>query len=57
MAQVISFNKVKKAATKRAAHTKADENSQKFGRSQLQKKLEAAQLDNAKIYLDGHKKT
>ena len=57
MAQIISFNKIKKATTKRAAHTKADENSQKFGRSQLQKKLEAAQLDNAKIYLDGHKKT
>jgi hypothetical protein len=57
VAQIISFNKIKKATTKRAAHTKANENSQKFGRSKLQKKLEAAQLGNAKIYLDGHKKT
>ena len=57
MAQIILFNKIKKATTKRAAHIKANENSQKFGRSKLQKKLEAAQLGNAKIYLDGHKKT
>lgn len=52
MAQIVNFNKARKALTKGKKQAQAAENTVKFGRTKAQKTLEQARADKAKRDLD-----
>ncbi len=53
MGDVVNLRAVRKAAGRKGAAQKADENAVKFGRSKAEKLLEQARSDKAKRDLDG----
>ena len=53
MGDVVNLRAVRKAAGRKGAAQKADENTVKFGRSKAEKLLEQARSDKAKRDLEG----
>ncbi|MDU8929187.1 DUF4169 family protein [Alisedimentitalea sp. MJ-SS2] len=56
MAEIVNFNKARKARAKVKKRAQADENAVKFGRSKARKSLDQARADKATRELDGKKR-
>jgi hypothetical protein len=56
MAEILNLNQARKAKARTDAKTKAVENRAKFGRSKLDKTLDAARADKLRRDLDGAKR-
>lgn len=56
MAEVVNFNRARKARAKETAKAQAAENRVRFGRTKADRSLEAARADKAARELEGHKR-
>jgi hypothetical protein len=56
MAEIVNFNRARKAKAKADDKTRAAENRAKFGRTKGEKTLDAARADKLKRDLDGAKR-
>jgi hypothetical protein len=56
MADIVNFNQARKAKAKADDKARAAENRAKFGRSKVEKTLDAARADKLKRDLDGAKR-
>lgn len=56
MAEIVNFNKARKARDRVRKKRQADENTVKFGRTKAQKKLEDTRADKQARDLDGKKR-
>ena len=53
MAEIVNFNRARKAANRVKKKQQADENAVKFGRTKAEKKLEQTRADKERRDLDG----
>ena len=56
MAEIVNLRQVKKQAARKAAHSAADGNAAKFGRTKAERALQQAQAKKAARDLDAHKR-
>lgn len=56
MAEIVNFNKARKAAGRVKKRRQAEENTVKFGRTKAQKTLEETRAEKAARDLDGKKR-
>ena len=56
MAQPVNLNRFRKEKARAEKKARADENSVKFGRSNVEKQRDAKQTSKAERDLDGHKR-
>ncbi len=56
MAEIVNFNKARKAAAKSKERAQADENAVKFGRTKAEKSLDKARAEKTARDLDGKKR-
>ncbi len=56
MSNVIGLGKVRKARKRAERKAKADENAVTFGRSKVQRKLDANRAEKSETTLDNHKR-
>ena len=53
MAEIVNFNRARKAANRVKKKQQADENAVKFGRTKAEKKFEQTRADKARRDLEG----